>query len=314
MRRRAALIVALIAGMVGASANAASAEPSYTFLHPGGPPTLTERLPVNVVFLGYRPNQVREAAFLSGLAKTYEPVVRSRLNYGQTKKVGITYTYDYHVSYGGKPYEDKFFKHLGRLAKPAPLTEYQKKYNAQRKNVRNVTSNALIDAPTVEKWLAYHPPAGVDTRRNTIFFINWYGRSDFKFHLYTKTDEPDPDTRYNFGKKRDSRKIIAWGGTTADDKQTGGRLPHATDLGIHGPRFPRPGGTDPRSVADHPLRGAEPADDHLAAVPGGAADPRATQVDQRRQQHVPGLAGRQRRGQIHQALGGRAEAVRTALA
>jgi hypothetical protein len=37
MRRKAALIIALIAGMVGASAGAASAEPSYTFLHPGGP-------------------------------------------------------------------------------------------------------------------------------------------------------------------------------------------------------------------------------------------------------------------------------------
>jgi hypothetical protein len=223
MRRRAALIVALIAGMVGVSAGVASAapEPTYAFLHPGGPPTLTERLPVNVVFLGYQPNQVRKPAFLSGLSKTYEPVVRSRLNYGQTRKVGITYTYDYRVSYANKSYQDKFFTQLGRLAKRAPLTEYQKKYNAQRKNVKNVTANALIDAPTVEKWLAYHPPAGVDTRRNTIFFINWYGRADFKFHVYTKTDEPDPDTGYNFGRKRDSRKIIAWGGSTADDKQTG---------------------------------------------------------------------------------------------
>jgi hypothetical protein len=73
----------------------------------------------------------------------------------------------------------------------------------------------------VEKWLALHPPAGVDTRRNTIYFINWFGRSDFKFHVYTKTGEPDPDTGYDFGKNRDSRKMIAWGGTTADDEETG---------------------------------------------------------------------------------------------
>jgi len=223
MRRRVALIAALITGVVGASAGAASAAPppSYTFLHPGGLPELTEKVPVNIVFLGYGPNRVGKAAFQAGLPTKYEPVVRSRLAYGHTTKLGITYTYDYKVSYGSRSYEDGFFKQLGRLAKPAPLTQYQKKYNAQAKNVKNITSNNAIDAPTVEKWLAYHPPAGVDTRRDTIFFINWYGRSDFKFHVYTKTGEPDPDTGYDFGRKRDSRKIIAWGGTTADDKQTG---------------------------------------------------------------------------------------------
>ena len=33
----------------------------------------------------------------------------------------------------------------------------------------------------------------VDTTDYTIFFVNWYGRDDFKYHVYTKTDEPDPD-------------------------------------------------------------------------------------------------------------------------
>ncbi|WP_125805250.1 hypothetical protein [Actinoplanes sp. ATCC 53533] len=223
MRRRAALVVALITAMVGASAGAAGAAPksSYTYLHPGGQPRLTEKVPVNVVFLGYEPNQVGKAAYLSGLPKKYEPIVRYRQFYGLTEKLGITYTYDYKVSYSNKSYEDKFFKQLGRLAKPAPLTQYQTEYNAQQKNVKDITSNHTIDAPSVEKWLAYHPPAGVDTRRNTIFFINWHGRSDFKFHVYTKIGEPDPDTGYDFGKERDSRKIIAWGGTTADDEETG---------------------------------------------------------------------------------------------
>jgi hypothetical protein len=58
-----------------------------------------------------------------------------------------------------------------------------------------------------------------------VFFVNWYGRKDFKFHVYTKTNEPDPDTHYNFGVQRQSRKIIAWGGTTPDDEENGlGRL------------------------------------------------------------------------------------------
>ncbi len=65
------------------------------------------------------------------------------------------------------------------------------------------------------------PPPGVDTRKNTIFFINWWGRPDFIDHVYTKIGEPDPDTGYDFGLNRDSRKIIAWGGTTPDDEETG---------------------------------------------------------------------------------------------
>ena len=84
-----------------------------------------------------------------------------------------------------------------------------------------MTNNTEIPASAVERWLADHPPRRVDTRRNTVFLINWYGRSDFRFHVYTKTDEPDPDTGYNFGTQRASRKLTAWGGTTARDEQTG---------------------------------------------------------------------------------------------
>src|SRR5262249_34815539 len=64
-----------------------------------------------------------------------------------------------------------------------------------------------------------HPTTGVDTTEYTIYFINWYGRADFKFHVYVKSDEPDPDTGYNFGVIRHSRKILGWGGTTTDDPQ-----------------------------------------------------------------------------------------------
>ena len=133
----------------------------------------------------------------------------------------ISYRYDYDVTYASSGYERKFFSTLSRLARPAPLTELQQQYNDQVNNVLDVTSNHHIDAPTVERWLALHPPAGVDTRQNTIFFVNWYGRPDFKFHVYTKTDEPDPDTGFNFGVEAESRKLIAWGGTTPDDEENG---------------------------------------------------------------------------------------------
>ncbi|MEV0900136.1 hypothetical protein [Actinoplanes sp. NPDC049802] len=212
-----AAIVAASAGPAGASA----AAPSFGYLQPGGQPRLVEKVPVNVVFVGYEPAQVAKTGFLAELAGEYEPVVRSRLWYGVTEKLGIKYRYDYRLTYTRKAYEDQLFKQLGKLAKPAPLTAYQQAYNDQANNVLDVAGNHTIDAPSVEKWLAFNPPAGVDTRRNTIFFINWHGRSDFKHHVYTKTGEPDPDTGYDFGVQRDSRKMIAWGGTTADDEETG---------------------------------------------------------------------------------------------
>ncbi|GAB7046358.1 hypothetical protein JCM9534A_14840 [Catenuloplanes indicus JCM 9534] len=188
---------------------------------PGGQPNLVEKVPVNVVFLGFDRTKVDQRAFTSGLARTYEPEVTSRRWYGEQEKLGITYIYDYKVSYADRGYEDRFFRKLSSLATPAPLTEYQETYNAQERNVLDVTDNHYIDAPTVEKYLAFNPPHGVDTRRNTVFLINWYGRADFKFHVYTKTGEPDPDTGFDFGANRDSRKLMAWGGTTADDEETG---------------------------------------------------------------------------------------------
>ncbi|MGI5212228.1 hypothetical protein [Plantactinospora sp. CA-290183] len=224
MKPRRTILVAAAAALltVVSLAPASQAAPArYTHLNPGGQPRLTERVPVNVVFVGYEPTQVSRSSFLAGLPAGYDPVVRSRLLYGVTEKLGLHYDYDYRVSYTDRRYEDRFFGELSRLARPAPLTEYQTLYNGQQGNVLDVAANHHIDAPSVEKWLATHPPAGVDTRRNTVFFVNWYGRSDFKFHVYTKTDEPDPDTGYNFGVERDSRKIIAWGGTTAADEENG---------------------------------------------------------------------------------------------
>ncbi len=151
----------------------------------------------------------------------YQPIVRSRASYGIEEKLGITYKYRYNIKHASERYENSFFRQLKRLAVPAPLTVFQEDYNAQTSNALDVTENNYIDAPSVEKWLANHAPRGVDTRRNTVYLINWYDRSDFKFHVYTKMNEPDPDTGYNFGELRSSRKLIAWGGTSAADEEDG---------------------------------------------------------------------------------------------
>ncbi len=196
---------------------------------PGGPANFSEKVPVQFVFLGYEPTQVSQASFLAELPSRYDAVVRSRGFYPglPTEEVGLHYGYDYKVVHTDTTYENAFFNKLTSLAVPESTVDgrtrtlFQDQYNAETRNVLDVGTNYFIDAPSVEKWLYQNPPAGVDPNRDTVIFVNWYGRPDFKFHTYTKFGEPDPDTGYDFGLNRQSRKIIAWGGTGPNDEETG---------------------------------------------------------------------------------------------
>lgn len=224
----------------------------YQNLEPGGRADLDERVPVNFVFVGYDRDNVDSGGFIESLPEEYKPVVRSKFLQKESVKkslLGLNYTYDYNTFFADSGYENRLFRHLSRIAKPAPLTDFQKLYNGnderfcddppdltpltpgnpgrcQENSVRHVNNNHHIDAPSVERWLVENAPAGVDTNRNTVFFINWWGdstkpREGFKHHVYTKPNELDPDTGFNFGEERESRKLIAWGGTTADDEESG---------------------------------------------------------------------------------------------
>ena len=215
----------------------------FSNLQPGERADLDEEVPVNFVFVGYDRGDVDSERFLAGLPEEYKPIVRSKYfsnNSVEKSLLGLNYTYDYNLRYADGSYEDRFFGYLSRTAEPAPLTDFQKLYNGnspkfcnpaggepqpcQTQGVRDIKTNHEISGPAVEEWLAKNPPAGVDTKRNTVFFINWWGsgekpREGFKHHVYTKTNEPDPDTGFNFGQQSDSRKLIAWGGTTAEDEE-----------------------------------------------------------------------------------------------
>jgi hypothetical protein len=189
-------------------------------LEPGGLTDFDERVTVNVVFVGFDERDVPWRAVQAQLPSGGEPIVRSRARYGIEERLGLDYSYDYRPYYTSDSWEDGFFSYLSSIAVRKPLTEYQQAYNGQAGRL-DVTDNRWIDAPTVEKRLIDTAPHGVDTRHPTIFFINWYGRPDFKFHVYSKTGEPDPDTGHDFGELSDDRKIVAWGGTTPDDEETG---------------------------------------------------------------------------------------------
>jgi hypothetical protein len=217
VKRRAVLVAATVSCALAAAPAGAQA---YSELNPGGVTKFSERVPVNVVFVGFDQGDAPWAAVRSQLSGNGAPIVRSRAFYGITERLGLDYSYDYRPHYTNRAWEDGFFSYLSSLAVPKPLTQFQVEYNNQA-GVLDVTNNSWIDPTKVEKRLIDTAPPGVDTRAPTIFFINWYGRQDFRFHVYAKTGEPDPDTGYDFGELRDSRKIVAWGGTTPDDEETG---------------------------------------------------------------------------------------------
>ena len=189
-------------------------------LNPGGLTDFDERVTVNVVFVGFDEHDASWRTVRQDLLSRAEPVTISRLFYGITEKLGLDYSYDYRPYYTNRAWEDSFFSYLSSIAVAKPLTEFQEAYNDQAGRL-DVTDNHWIDAPTVEKRLIDSAPPGVDTRNPTIYFVNWFGRRDFKFHVYTKTGEPDPDTGKDFGLVEDDRKLVAWGGTTPDDEETG---------------------------------------------------------------------------------------------
>ena len=155
-----------------------------------------------------------------------KPIIRSRAFYDIDEPLGLDYTYTYNPVYydDATPFAQALFGYLAGEAAAAPvepLTLFQEDYNAQQNNTVDVTNNAWIEANKTEKWLIDNAPAAIDTTMPTIFFVNWWGQPGFKFHVYTKTNEPDPDTNYNFGVNRHSRKIVAWGGTTVNDEEDG---------------------------------------------------------------------------------------------
>ena len=217
-----AFIVTLVLPSVRASAPA----PVLTTLSPGGFHDLAHDIDVNIVLVGYEmgggPQNVNPVTLRAGLPAVSRPLHRTQdAFYGLRQFLGLTHNYHYNVVFADAAFENAFFGYLSSIAVPQPRTLFQDQYNAQIDRAVAVGANHFIDAPSVEQWLADHPPAGVDTTTYTIFFVNWYGRADFKNHVYTKTDEPDPDTGYNFGVIRQSRKMIAWGGTAADDAESG---------------------------------------------------------------------------------------------
>lgn len=209
-------VVVMLTMLLTAPASAKGPNGGWQDIQPGDPVTLEQKVPVNVIFIGYDRSQIDKQALLDQLPAAYSPLVRYPQFYGLPgRDMGLEYTFDYRVTFAATTTTNKFFNYLKQIGTSDAPTVYQLAYNDQENNILDVADSVLyIDAPSVEKWLAKN--LNVDKSRGyTVVFINWYNRPDFQFHVYTKTDIADPDTGYNFGELRASRKLIAWGGTTS---------------------------------------------------------------------------------------------------
>jgi hypothetical protein len=212
MKKRLFFLLNIVLVLSLLAVSPAAAKNNERGLQPGEFVTYEQKVPINIVFLGYPRNSIDQDELLDMLPASYAPVVRYPLFYGTPgREMGLQFNFDYRVKFAGQDLTNRFFRYLEQIGTEGEPTDFQLMYNEQENNVLEVTSPVLhIDAPSVEKWLArqFEQEKGY-----TIVFINWYSRPDFNFHVYTKTDEPDTDTGYNFGEIRASRKMIAWGGS-----------------------------------------------------------------------------------------------------
>jgi hypothetical protein len=208
-------LAALTLAVAAATGRVASADDrDVDGLKPGEFVVLAQEIPIRVVFIGFEAGQVNEADLTSLLPASYRPVVRVPQFYGlDGRNMGLEYRFTYQIVRKNRSFADAFFRHLTHIGIDGPLTRYQQQYNEQAKNVRDVAGPVLyVSATRVEDWLNQHD--NHSDRGYTIYFVNWHGRGDFRFHVYTKTDEPDPDMGVNFGELPEYA-INSWGGRTS---------------------------------------------------------------------------------------------------
>lgn len=210
----AALAASLLA--TSAAAHDRHGHGGFEGLKPGEFVTHELEIPVRIVLIGFDEDAVDPATILDFLPPTYKPLVRYPQFYGLSgRDMGLEYRFEYQIVHKRPHFTNHFFEYLASIGQEGPRTAYQTIYNAQTNKLPGIVvpdTVLLIDGPSVQRWLEKNDAC--DDDQYTIYLINWYGRDDFRFHVYTKTDEPDPDTSFNFGSQLSSRKMVAWGGSS----------------------------------------------------------------------------------------------------
>src|SRR5687767_1309115 len=131
---------------------------SFAGLEPGEFVVQKQKIPIEIVLVGFGQQAVESGDILALLPDTYEPLVRYPQFYGLNgRDLGLSFDFRYSVTRRSQGFERRFFDFLSEGGTEGPLTPYQAGYNNQAKNVLDITGPVLyIDGPTVERWLAQH--------------------------------------------------------------------------------------------------------------------------------------------------------------
>ncbi len=224
-------------GLLFASGSQADT-PDFSVLAPGQSIHVLEVLPVNIVFVGYQPgsapNQIDPALFAQIMPNFADSQAYWKLNdydgdgWIYFQPMGWTSIIRPHIQFADPIFEDAFFEHLIAIGKEAPVTDHQTLYNGQAARSLTIDHNFEIDAEAVERWLAENGhQLGIDTTKPTVFLVNWFGRPDFRFHVYRVGSMRDSDagTSSDF-LNYSSRKVSAWGGTAYNNPEVGSGIPY----------------------------------------------------------------------------------------
>lgn len=191
--------------------------PNLTSIHPGHPTLRLTPIHINLVVIGYSRGTIDTKRLVSLLPVDGVPVQVYPALRGLGYAAGDEYRYQYNVVTAGHSFDDEFFSYLAHAGSVGPPDHYQTVYNTQVHNTLDVGPEVrYIDAQNTERWLEHNAAAelGIKPRDYTVFLINWYGRSDFQFHVYTNPSNPDPDTGTDARLTLSQPHVRAWGGTS----------------------------------------------------------------------------------------------------
>ena len=207
MRRRILSLLALATTAVALNPAAASAAPL--------PTQIDVNADVNFLFVGFdRKTFAGNESDPVDVDAIYENVFKDQIlpqandqvlrfhalldeqgKYAGHPRTGLTLHYRHHLFFTGSKFENRFFGYLADKGLESPPTRWQDRYNAQD-GVLDISEPILrIDGPAVEGWLLRQAKSlkGYKPDHSTVVFINWYGRADFRHHVYFGNGF-DPDT------------------------------------------------------------------------------------------------------------------------
>ena len=217
-KKRAALVATAILGTMLAVPAGALAGGG---LDPGGVTRFKEKVPVNVVFVGFDERDAPWGAVRSELASRSQPLIVSRLWYGDRgaprARLLVRLPAVLHEQVMGGRLLQLPLVDLGQEADHRVAAGLQRPGRQRRERHRQPLDRRAEGGEAADRLGAVGDRhAAADDLLHQLV-----GPQGLPFHTYAKTGEPDPDTGYDFGANRDTRKIVAWGGTTPDDEETG---------------------------------------------------------------------------------------------